>query len=47
MDKDRPWPLAGRAEVGVRLGIGALCKPPVYELALECALVTLSDRLGL
>lgn len=46
IDKDRPCPFAGRADIGVRLGIGALCKPALCSPPREGALKTLSDNAG-
>jgi hypothetical protein len=47
MDNDRPCPLAGRDDVGVRPGIGALCRPALGRPAREDVLKTLSDSAGL
>ena len=47
IDNDLPCPLAGRADVGVRPGIGALCKPPLGRPDREDVLKTLSDSAGL
>lgn len=47
IDKDRPCPLTGRADVGVRPGIGALCRPALGIPPREDVLKTLSDSAGL
>ena len=47
IDSDRPCPLAGRADVGGRPAIGALCKPALGGPPREGALNTLSDNVGL
>ena len=47
IDKDLPCPFAGRADVGVRPGIGALCKAALCGPVRDGALKTLSDNVGL